>query len=79
MIEGARPNLNIREAQALEELVAEYQDVFETEGGDQGLTEKVYHRIDICDARPIRQPPSRLPLAKQAAVNDMLGDMKAKA
>jgi len=78
VIVGARPNLIIREAQALEELIAEYQDVFETKSGDHGRTEKVYHRIDTGDARPIRQPPRRLPLAKQAEVNGMLEDMKSK-
>ena len=31
VIVGARPNLSVREAQALEELTADYQDVFETE------------------------------------------------
>ena len=30
VITGARPNVSIREAQALEELIADYQDVFET-------------------------------------------------
>jgi len=78
VIVGARPNLSIREAQALEELIAEYQDVFETKSGDHGRTEKVYHRIDTGDARPIRQPPRRLPLLKQAEVNGMLEDMKSK-
>ena len=74
---GARPNLNIREAQALEELL-DYQDVFESGSGDHGRTEKVYHRIDNGDDRPIRQPPRRLPLAKHALVNDLLEDMKNK-
>jgi hypothetical protein len=78
VIVGARPNLSIREPQALEELIADYQDVFETKSGDQRRTEKVYHRIDTGDAWPIRQPPCRLPLAKQAVVNDMLEDMKSK-
>jgi hypothetical protein len=75
---GARPNLSRREAQALEEFIADYQDVLETKSGDHGRTEKVYHRIDTGDARPIRQPPRRLPLAKQAEVNDVLEDMKSK-
>jgi hypothetical protein len=39
---------------------------------------KVYHRIDTGDARPIRQPPRRLPLAKQAEVNGILEDMKER-
>jgi hypothetical protein len=78
VIADARPNLSRKEAQAMEELIADYQEVFETKSGDHGRTEKVYHRIDTGDARPIRQPPRRLPLAKQAEVNDMLEDMKRK-
>jgi hypothetical protein len=75
---GAKPNLSIREAQALEELLADYQDVFETGSGERGRTEKVYHRIDAGDARPIRQPPRRLPLAKQSLINDLLEDMMSQ-
>jgi hypothetical protein len=78
VIAGARPKLSHREAQVLEEFIANYQDVFETKSGDHGRTEKVYHRIDTGDAQPIRQPPHRLPSAKHAEVNDMLEDMNSK-
>jgi hypothetical protein len=36
----------------------------------------VYHRIDTGDARPIRQSPTRIPLAKQAEVSEVLSDMQ---
>jgi hypothetical protein len=75
---GARPNLSAREAQALEELLADYQDVFKTGSGDCGRIEKVYHRIDTGDTRPIRQPPRSLSLVKQALVTNLLEDMKSK-
>ena len=65
VIAGARPNLNTREALPLEELIADYQGVFETKSGNHERAERVYHRIDTGDARPILQPPRRLPLAKQ--------------
>jgi hypothetical protein len=78
VIAGAGPNLGIREALALEELIADYQYVFETRSGDHGRTVKVYHKIDTGDARPIRQPPRRLPLAKQTELNNILVDMKSK-
>ena len=39
MIAGVRPNPSIREAQALEELIADYQDIFETKGCEHGRTE----------------------------------------
>jgi hypothetical protein len=36
----------------------------------------VYHHIDTGDARPIRQSPRRIPLAKQAEAREMLDDMQ---
>lgn len=75
---GARPNVSLGEAQVMEELVADYQDVFQTKSDDYGRADKVYHSIDTGDARPIRQSPPRFPLAKQAEVKDMLEDMKGK-
>jgi hypothetical protein len=51
------------------ELLTEYKGIF---AGDN----KVYHRIDIKDARPIRQSLMRILLAKQAEVNEMHDDMQ---
>jgi hypothetical protein len=39
VIDCARPNLSIRKAQALKELIVDYQEVFETKGGEYGHTE----------------------------------------
>ena len=38
----------------------------------------MYHRINTGDARPIHQPPRKLPSAKQAEVNILLEDTKSK-
>jgi hypothetical protein len=38
----------------------------------------MYHRIDAGEARRIRQPPRRLPIAKQAEVGKMLEDMQGR-
>jgi hypothetical protein len=62
----------------LEELVAQYEDIFAGDNEDHGQTNKVYHRIDTGEARPIRQHPRRLPLAKQAEVSEMLEDMQRR-
>jgi hypothetical protein len=78
VISDAMPNLDATETQALEGLIAEFRDVFATSSDDFGRTDRVRHRIDTGDARPIRQPPRRLPLAKQAEVDNMLDDMKRK-
>jgi hypothetical protein len=38
----------------------------------------VYHRIETEEPRPNSQPPSRLPLGKQADVGEMLEDMQRR-
>ena len=53
-----------------EALLANFADVFSTGDDDQGKTGLVTHRINTQDSMPIRQIPRRLPLAKQAEVND---------
>lgn len=75
VIFGARRNVSPREAQALEELIAYYQDVFESKSGDKWCT---YHCIESDDTRPIRHPLSRPTLTKQAEVNVMMEGMKNK-
>jgi hypothetical protein len=58
------------------ELLTEYDDIFARDDEDYGRTNKEYHRIDKGDTRQIRQPPMRMPLAKQAEVKEMLDDMQ---
>jgi hypothetical protein len=45
---------------------------------DYGRTNKLYHRIDTGDMRPICQPPRRLPLGKQPEISEMLDDMQRR-
>jgi hypothetical protein len=73
---AAKPHLTNGEFQELNELLTEYEDIFARDDENYGRTNKVYHRIDTGDARPIRQPPRRIPLAKQAEVKEMLDDMQ---
>jgi hypothetical protein len=75
VITAARPHLTNKEFRELEELT-ECEDIFAGDNEDYGRTNKVYHRICAGDARPIRQPPRRIPLAKQAEVKDMLDNMQ---
>jgi hypothetical protein len=66
VVTAAKPNLTDGEFQELKKLLAEYENIFAGDDEDYGRTNKVYHRIDTEDARPIRQPPRRIPLAKLA-------------
>jgi hypothetical protein len=78
VISDAKPNLDATETQALEGLIAELRDVFAKNSDDFRRMDRVRHRINTVDALPIRQPPRRLPLAKQAEVDNMFDDMKRK-
>lgn len=63
------------EIQELEELL-EYRDIFAMDIDDYGQTNSVRYHIETGGAQLIRQPPKRLPLAKQADVGEMLKDMQ---
>ncbi|XP_055876714.1 uncharacterized protein LOC129924619 [Biomphalaria glabrata] len=52
-----------------EQLIREFADIFASDEADCGRTNMVQHRIDTGNTRPIRQPPRRLPLAKQEAID----------
>jgi hypothetical protein len=75
VITAARAHLTNKEFRELEELT-EYQDIFAGNIEDYGGTNKVYRRISTGDAPPIRQPPRRIPLAKEMEVKDMLNNMQ---
>jgi hypothetical protein len=74
----ARPNLSDAESRESEELLTEYTDIFAMKSDDCGRTDRIYHRIDTGEARPIRQSPKRLPQAKQADVGEMLENMQRR-
>ena len=57
-------------------LLSEFPDVFSQGPQDLGRTDLVQHRIDTRDASPIRQPPRRLPLAKQQDASKAVEDME---
>jgi hypothetical protein len=75
-VTAATLHLTNGEIQGFEEILTEYEDIFAEADEDNGRTNKVYHGIDTGDARPIRQPPRRIPLAKQAVVKEMLDRMQ---
>jgi hypothetical protein len=60
-VTAARPHLTNGKIQGLEELLTEYEDIFAVADEDYGRTNKVYHRIETGDARPIRQPRGEYP------------------
>lgn len=61
--------------QAVEEFLWEFRDVFSTAPDDLGRTHIVQHRIDVGSARPIKQSPRRMPLAKHEESRKIIDDM----
>ncbi|XP_049306293.1 retrovirus-related Pol polyprotein from transposon 17.6 isoform X1 [Bactrocera dorsalis] len=57
-----------------EKLLEKYSSIFANEG-NTGRTGIVKHRINTGDAKPIRQAPRRVPLAKREDANKIIEDM----
>lgn len=57
-------------------LLCEFSDVFSKGPQDLGHTDVIQHRINTQDAAPIRQPPRRLPSAKQQEAAQAIEEMK---
>jgi hypothetical protein len=74
----AKPDLSDGEFQELKKLLTKYNGIFAVDSEDHGWTNNVYHCIDAGDARLIRQPPRKMPLAKQTEVSDMIDDRQRR-
>ena len=61
----------------LRQVLIEYQHVFAKSKGDRGQTGIVKHGIDTGSARPIKQPPRRLPFAKREIEREEIAKMEA--
>jgi hypothetical protein len=79
IIAAARPHLTKGEFKELEELLTEYEVIFAWVNEYYGRNNKVYHRIDTGDVRPIRKPPRRIHLAMQEKLNGKHDNMQRRA
>lgn len=69
-------HLNDAEREEWLQHLLEYQDIFSKGKGDYGRTNLVKHHIDTGNARPIKQPPRRLPFAKQQIEKEEIARMR---
>ena len=67
--------LDSKQQQEVHDLLLEFQDVFAATSDDMGRTGITKHCIDTGDTQPIRQPPRRLPICKQAEADAVIRDM----
>jgi len=70
--------LSPKVAQEFAELLMKHHAVFAAHDKDLGRTDLVKHHIDTGDARPIRQPPRRLPISQQADCEKEVQEMQSK-
>ena len=68
-------HLTLIERKMAEQFIAEHSDVFETKEGHTGRTHIIKHEINTGSAQPIRQPPRRLPMAKQQEIQVLVDNM----
>ena len=73
-----RRSISVRQQEELAAAVTEYADVFSKGKDDMGCTDLVQHQTDTGEARPIRQPPRRLPIAKQTVEQEEVTKMLEK-
>ena len=75
LIERSSEGWSAKEQAAIKKLLIQYQDVFAKNEFDLGNTHLVEHTIDTGDAKPIAQPPRRVPLAFAEAEKKQIGKM----
>ena len=76
MVNRAEQGLTVDQVRSLHNLVGANVDVFSLSPEDFGRTSLVRHQIDTGEARPVRQPARRLPLAKRDEAEKQVEKMK---
>ena len=71
-------NLNDEQKDKFKNLLMKYQSSFSKSSNDLGRTELAEHKIETGKAKPIKQPPRRIPLAKMSEVNNEIKEMLEK-
>ena len=75
LIERSSEGWTAKEQVAIKKLLIQFQDVFSKNEFDLGNTQLVEHTINTGDAKPIAQPPRRVPLAFAEAEKKQIGKM----
>ena len=76
LFQRSADGLATTEKEALHQLLCQFSNLFSADANDLGCTDVVNHEIHTGDAKPIRQPPRRLPLAKREEAEKILSEMK---
>ena len=75
LVENLAEDITVKQKEIISAAIYEYRDVFSEGPEDMGCTSLVTHTIDTGENRPIRIPPRRLPIAKQAIEREEVDKM----
>lgn len=78
VFQESRKNLTEGEQNKLKTFLIKHQDVFSKTENDLGCTHLVQHQINTGSAKPIRQQPYRVPIAKRQAAEAEIKTMAEK-
>lgn len=76
LVQRASDGLSDHQRTSAVELLEDFKSVFSQHSGDFGRTHLAQHKIDVGDAKPIKQSPRKLPYAKREEANKLLKDMQ---
>lgn len=71
-------NLSLQQQKQVKDLLIKHQSVFSKDSSDIGRTNLVEHTIDTGNAKPIKQAPYRVPLAKRESAEKEIREMAEK-
>ncbi|MEW8547985.1 MAG: retropepsin-like aspartic protease/reverse transcriptase, partial [Candidatus Thiodiazotropha sp.] len=75
LLENVSQELNTEEKQQFASLLSEFQDIFMSPDGQLGRTHVASHSIDVGNAKPIKIPPRKCPLAQREIIDTELDKM----
>ena len=78
LLQDTKANLTDDQTNQVETLLKEYIGLFASKNNDLGRTKVVKHKIETGDARPIKQPPRRIPAHMTEEVNAQIDEMMRK-
>ena len=78
LLENVSTDLSINEKQQFTSLLVEFQDIFMSPDEQLGRTNVASHSIDVGNAKPIKIPPRKCPLAQREIIDTELDKMLAQ-
>ena len=75
LVDHLSDELTAEQKQQFSQLLNEFQDIFVGPDGKLGQTDLAYHRIETGDAKPIKIPPRKCPIAQPEIIETELDKM----